>query len=348
MTKEDPKIFCLTPVINEAWILEDFIENAKLWSDYIVIVDHQSSDGSREIAKSHGEVIYVPYDHSGFDEPARRRLLIETARDIEPDSQRILFAVDADEMLAPDPNTDSQAWSEIKKLPPGTTISVDWCLLSSDGERYLKESTNLVGYVDDGAPFETKEIHGARLPSGDAGGIFEWRDVNLLHLKLLDKERQKSRLRWYQVWEYLNNNERNPVSLYRQYHRMDHVDEASWRRVPPAWRSKRNHTVWQGAADSDSQSVYWWDREVLSLFEIHGVDRFRVIDVWGVDWRSKAETVGHDAEREDLSDPRRIADRILHRYLKISQPYHDGHVVRRIDRLLIMLLSTLGYGHSHS
>ncbi len=46
---DKPVLICLTPIRNEAWILERFLQCASLWADYIIIGDQNSDDGSREI-----------------------------------------------------------------------------------------------------------------------------------------------------------------------------------------------------------------------------------------------------------------------------------------------------------
>ncbi|GAG56902.1 unnamed protein product, partial [marine sediment metagenome] len=48
-----PKIICLTPVKNEAWILDNFIKCASLWADHIIIADQDSTDDARKIAKKY-------------------------------------------------------------------------------------------------------------------------------------------------------------------------------------------------------------------------------------------------------------------------------------------------------
>jgi glycosyltransferase involved in cell wall biosynthesis len=46
-----PTIICLTPVKNEAWLLDRFLQATSLWADFIIIADQMSTDGSQEIAK---------------------------------------------------------------------------------------------------------------------------------------------------------------------------------------------------------------------------------------------------------------------------------------------------------
>ena len=68
-----PKIICLTPVLNEAWILDRFIRCASLWADHIIIADQGSTDGSREIAQRYDKVIFIDNKKTGdFNEMQMR------------------------------------------------------------------------------------------------------------------------------------------------------------------------------------------------------------------------------------------------------------------------------------
>ena len=79
-----PKLICLPPVLNEAWILERFIKCASLWADHIIIADQGSTDGSVEIAKRYEKVIFIDNQTDGdFNEMKMRAPLFEAANKIE-------------------------------------------------------------------------------------------------------------------------------------------------------------------------------------------------------------------------------------------------------------------------
>lgn len=44
-------VICVTPLRNEAWILERFLRAAELWADRILVPDQGSKHGSRRIAE---------------------------------------------------------------------------------------------------------------------------------------------------------------------------------------------------------------------------------------------------------------------------------------------------------
>ena len=73
-----PKIICLTPVLNEAWILDRFLKCASLWADHIIIADQGSTDGSVEIAKRYEKVIFIDNKTDGdFNEMKMRAPLLK-------------------------------------------------------------------------------------------------------------------------------------------------------------------------------------------------------------------------------------------------------------------------------
>ena len=66
-----PKIICLTPVRNEAWILKAFLSATSLWADIIIIADQMSTDGSREIARQFPKVKLLENNRSDIQKPVR-------------------------------------------------------------------------------------------------------------------------------------------------------------------------------------------------------------------------------------------------------------------------------------
>src|SRR4051812_45117660 len=115
-----PQVVCLTPVKDEAWILERFLAAASVWADHIVVADQGSTDGSRTIAARFEKVKLVENKSEGYDEGARQRLLLETARAVVP-GPRVLIALDADEALTAGA-TASPEWRRILESAPGTVL----------------------------------------------------------------------------------------------------------------------------------------------------------------------------------------------------------------------------------
>ena len=92
-----PLIVCLTPVKNEAWVLDRFLQCASHWADHIIIADQGSTDGSQEIAKKYPKVMLVENKEKQFQGTGMRKLLLHESRKIP--GSKLLIALDADEIL---------------------------------------------------------------------------------------------------------------------------------------------------------------------------------------------------------------------------------------------------------
>lgn len=80
-----------------------------------------------------------------------------------------------------------------------------------------------------------------------------------------------------------------------------------------------------------SETVTWWDRDVLEFMAKAGVQHFRRIHLWDEDWNRKAAQAGVAG---DFSDPRNPYDRLVHRLLKLSQGHRENIFTRGLEYLL--------------
>src|SRR5690349_7454919 len=115
-----PQVICLTPVKDEAWILDRFLACASEWADRIIIADQGSTDGSREICSLYPKVTVIENPSKSFNEPQRRAMLIDEAR--KTPGPKLLIGLDADEMLSANWK-DSAEWQAALRVPPGTILA---------------------------------------------------------------------------------------------------------------------------------------------------------------------------------------------------------------------------------
>ena len=327
----DPVLVCLTPVKDEAWILARFLACAETWADHIVIADQGSTDGSVEIAEAHPKVTLVHNRSEAYDEGARQRLLIETARRIPAAGPRVLLALDADEFLSANWR-QSEEWDRLRTAEPGTNLAFHWMNVAPGCETGWPSSEPIpFGFVDDGSPHRGEAIHSRRIPTPSGAPQVVCEDLVVLHYQYTDWERMRSKQRWYQCWERLRHPDKRPVTLYRQYHHMDAAIQAATP-LRPDWLAGYE------AAGIDMRSVasashYWWDEELLDLFADHGTEPFRRLNVWDVDWNALSRRVGKMANGA-LRDPRSAWERGVHRWLAYTQPSASRLPVRVVQRAL--------------
>lgn len=323
---------CVTPVRNEAWILDRFLRSTARWADHIVVADQASTDATREIAARHPKVVLVDNPTSGYDEGARQRLLLDAARRIP--GPRLIVALDADEALG---GAETAEWAALRTAPPGTAFAFDWVNLLPDETAWIPREQVILALVDDGGEHRGEPIHSTRLPVGDRRAVVPTRELEVLHFQYLDWTRMASKQRWYQCWEALEHPAKRPTQIYRQYHRMDGFPRDEVHPMRSSWRDALREAALPPPSPG---AVHWWDEEVFDWIVRHGPERFARLAIWDVDWSSVGRRLGRDVAHERVRDPRGRFTRLVHRWLAHSQR-HDPRSAR--TRMLQRMLIPLGW-----
>jgi len=329
-----PVLICVTPVRNEAWILDRFLRCAALWADHIILVDQSSTDASLAIATRHAKARVVHNPGKEWDERSRQELLLASAREIP--GPRILIALDADEMLSAN-FADTPEWQTMLSTPPGTELYME------RGDLYpfcqdigIFHSPWQFGFVDDGRTHNGIFIHGPRLPHDEFGPKLFLADIKVLHYQYTDWARMKSKHRRYEVIETLHDPSRGAISIYRQYHHMDPPNP--WRGpIPREWLDR----YVRSGIDMTSTNIdgtYGTDREVLDYMATHGARRFSRQAIWDVDWAALAKVHGFDRP-ERFADPRTKFEKRVHAWLAVSQG--PGRVFALKNRIISKFLRSV-------
>lgn len=324
---ERPKIICLTPVKNEGWILKEFLESTSLWADYIIVADQGSTDKSLEIIKLFPKVILIDNKSKTFNEPERQKLLLTEARKIE--GENILIALDADESLTAN-SINNPEWEIIKKLKPGTIIKFDWVnVLPKKGTYWLGLYKMPFGFVDNGSEHVGKIIHSPRIPTPPNSPEYFAKEIKVMHFQYADWERMKSKHRWYQCWEIINNPNRSIIAIYRQYHHMYSVKK--FQNIPDEWFKyyKINNINYDNIQGSD---FYYWDYEIIKLFDKYGLAFFSKLDIWDINWNEVAKKNNPDSTKT-YNDQRTKFEKIISLYLIKTQPWMNMFIFKVIDRI---------------
>jgi hypothetical protein len=80
------------------------------------------------------------------------------------------------------------------------------------------------------------------------------------------------------------------------------------------------------------EATYWWDREVLAMFAEHSPQAFRREDIWGVNWYGLLN--GTNGSPINCRDPRGPFDKLVHRWLRKTQPISQQKWVKLVDKAL--------------
>jgi hypothetical protein len=322
-----PSVICLTPVRNEGWILERFLQCASVWADLIVIADEGSEDDSAAVARRFPKVRVVANTAGAFDEGARQRLLLREARRIE--GPRLLIALDADEVLSAGAWTTG-AWARMLAAKPGTSFRFRLQNLRPGLASCWQEACEgLWGFMDDGTAHRGDLLHSRRLPVPAADAVVDLFEFEVLHYQFTDWERMRSKHRWYLCLERLLRPERRALEVHRQYHHMDAVPRRTLRAVRREWFAGYED-LGIDMTRARGGPPYWFDREVVAMIDRHGAGHFRRQDIWAVDWAALAARYGY-GRGERFRDPRSRREKAVHAWLRLSQRGHRGRPVRWLD-----------------
>lgn len=329
-----PTIICLTPIRNEAWILDNFLKSASLWADLIIIADQMSTDGSREIALKYPKVKLIDNNSAAFNEPERQKLLINEARKIE--GQRLIITLDADEMFSPE-IFHSAEWENVLNAAPGTIIKFQWANLLPGFKKMWYGYYFPWGYMDDGtAHNETNKIHSGRIPLPEGHPEIEIRDFKVMHFQYTNWERMESKHRWYQCYEKITFPEKSAVEIYRQYHHMLAIPKESIISVPQEWIDE--YKKLQIDISMNYPDFFdWFEEQIVNMIERYGAAPFKKLRIWDINWVEKAKQYEKE-HPEKYKDPRSLKDKFIQYWLLKTQNKLDKRNFRRVDHFLQKVL----------
>jgi glycosyltransferase involved in cell wall biosynthesis len=284
MLNRSSKIVVITPIKNEEWILDRFLRVTSQFADHIIIADQNSMDGSVEICKKYPKVILIQNPSNQYDEASRQLLLLNTARELIPE-QKIIFALDADEILAANA-TMTKGWHTMLSAQPGTVLFFEKEDLYPTPFQYVSYPMLFpLGYVDDGAEHNPRKIHSKRVPTPDVAIRLYVHDVKILHYTWLRVGNQAAKERMYSVKENLFKTN-NLFNRRRSYNpKINHLADSLVQPVPKEWFDQ-----WEklgiDMTTIPSNKYYWQDFDILKNFQTYGTYRFWLEPIWEFDWEA--------------------------------------------------------------
>lgn len=292
-------IVVLTPVRNEEWIMDRFLAVTSQFADHIIVADQDSWDQTPQICKKYEKVILIRNDAPAFNEAERQTLLINAARDLVP-GEKILLALDADEILAADA-IQSSAWEKMLAAPAGTVLYFQKIDLTPSIDRFFDWGTvpSPLGYVDDGAAHHPEQIHSTRIPAPRSANQLYLHGVNILHYGFTRRRNQSARRRFYSVVE----NTLNLTTVWIRRHRYssyEDFDQYPVKDCSTSWFQDWENQRIDMRTIADSE-FYWQDFEVLRYFQRYGTRRYWLDDLWNFDWEA-CRTVAHDLGLADIPE----------------------------------------------
>ncbi|GHV44252.1 hypothetical protein FACS1894180_5380 [Bacteroidia bacterium] len=324
-----PLLICLTPVRNEAWVLDAFLTATSLWADHIIIADQNSTDSSREIYKKYPKVQVIENNLPKMQMSHTRQLLFDEANKIN--GSKIVFTLDADEVFA-DNFMETAGWKSILNSQKNDVFEFKWVNLygsfvkslpttnkNADGDWVCNYGEKIEGDYPD------NYIHEPRLKYPESANWLVISDLKIIHFARLFTERQKNKENFYQISTVVNEPKKSAVSLFRHYYYKAitvNVDA----RIYDYYRS--NGIDFEKLIKKDIGEYYL--RSIIEMFDEKGTKYFQKLDIWDKTW---LKTLSQIAGNE-IRDPRNAFYKLLHFYFRKTNKYNNTLVIRYLDKVL--------------
>ena len=290
-TEETVKLVGLMPVRNEAWVLGLSLRAALLWVDEMLVLDHASTDGTREVvarvaAEHPGRLRFLAETDPVWREASIRQRLLEAGREA---GATHLCVIDADEVLTG--NLLPSAREAFAALAPGEGLWLPWLPLWRGLDRYRQDQPSpwdvmVLGFRD--APglhyaprLRDYDIHSRRVrgASGERHPVADQRAGGVFHLAHSNWRRLQTKTAWYKMIEITRFPwRRSPAELDDWYSWDLKETGLDLRAVDPAWWLP--YAPWLDEVELDGDC--WYEAECRKLWSDHGPDTFAGLELWGV------------------------------------------------------------------
>lgn len=328
---ERPTIVVVTPVRNEAWVLDAFLTCTSSWADYIILADQHSDDGTREIAQKYEKVILIDNPTQEWYEYLCRTKLLEEAAKIPGD--KVIFGLDADEFLS-EGFENTASWNKIMNAKGNQIFCFNWLNLFDNFStaEYTKMHFEWAAHFDPALAFveeyrtrEKHAVHCSRVPclETERCQYINVDDLWVVHLAKLNHEKMRQKFDFYQVtWVDKNKEKDDPIGMYRGYNKY-YPDKLSYLDVPVRLCRMGDPKDYSFLVKSSDYGKHYVD-EMLKVFEREGTDKFLKLCIWDNPYLKAAGI-----------NPRiPLKYRLLHSYLRKTQSKSDNRLVRFLDKIL--------------
>lgn len=329
-----PVIIVVTPVRNEAWILDAFLTCTSSWADYIILADHHSEDNTREIAQKYQKVILIDNPTFEWYESECRTLLLEEACKIQGD--KIIFGLDADEFLS-EGFENTESWRKIISSKGNEIFCFNWLNLYDDFNTV--EYTNMhfewaahfdtsVDVVGEYRKRESHAVHCSRVPclESDRCRYINVDDFWVVHLAKLNHERVRQKNDFYQVtWMDKNKEKASPINMFRGYSRY-YPDKLVHLDSPVRLCRMGEDKDYSDLVQTPDYGKHYVD-EMIRVFEREGTRKFSKLCIWDNTYLKAA----------GINPKLPWRYRLLHWYLRMTQPHSQCLLVKGIDKVLKVL-----------
>ncbi len=289
------KIVAIMPVRNEDWIIGLSARALLRWVDELIILDHCSTDESRElewsVALEHPERVITLTDNDPiWHEMAHRQRMLESARGR---GATHIVTVDADEVVSG--NLVKHMRLIVEDMPPGMVLQLPWiCLRDSIDQCHRTglwaEQFASAAFVDNPACFWGQrngyDFH-QRAPMGRPEVAFKpvaHAFGGILHLQYSSRRRLLAKQALYKMTEAIRWPERkfgvvNQTYNWSVYGRAESKQaQFDLGPIPSDWWAGYEDLMGYLHVDAEP----WQEAECRKLVKEYGRDKFNGLDLFGV------------------------------------------------------------------
>lgn len=270
------------PTKNEDWVLPTTIKAGKLIADHILVSDQNSDDKTIKLLEKEDKVTILQNTNIDHSNVVRWQLLDEARKIFGKNN--IIINLDADEILPPQMYLKEK--KNIVNNRAGTVFSSPWVQLWRSVNQYRdddsvwnpKKNNKQFMFIDNGKmDYErtyTINDHTSRVPTLKTKKNIPLA-IPLLHLQFVNWERSQMKQIWYQCKEVLNGGESQEIN--NKYRNSQNEDNIQFSPVKSIWIED---IIFSPQLDQVDISKLWYFKEVIEMFEDHGVEVFKELNIW--------------------------------------------------------------------
>ncbi|MBR4339931.1 MAG: glycosyltransferase family 2 protein [Bacteroidales bacterium] len=328
---KEPTKIVITPVRNEAWVLDAFLTCTSSWADYIILADQHSDDGTREIAAKYEKVILIDNPTQEWYEYLCRTRLLEEAAKIPGD--KIIFGLDADEFLS-EGFEKTESWQRIISSDKNEIFCFNWLNLFDNftTAEYTSMHFEWAAHFDASLDFveeykkrEKHAVHCSRVPCLETERCTYTNvdDFWVVHLAKLNHQKMQQKFDFYQVtWVDKNKEKANPINMYRGYSKY-YPDNISRLDNPVKLCCKGDAKDYSYLIKSSDYGKHYVD-EMVQVFQREGTNKFLKLCIWDNPYLKEA----------GINPKIPLKYKLLHSYLKKTQQKSDNKLIKLLDKIL--------------
>lgn len=327
-----PLLIVTSSTRNYGWVTRAFLEGNSRWADYIIIVDQMSTDATRPLIKEYNgkrgddihkaEIVIVDDADMTYKENTRAKMAFLKGRELAAGRDAIYFALDIDEVMAAN-WMQTEDGMKILSSKPGDMFQLEWANIMPDGKNCNRSGWQYKVFHDNGMEWQdtTIQMHTPLLPcvSWNDGLMKDIHDFPLLHFG--DYYTRWTRYKWiyYQFLEIQQRHSKSAITVYRMYQK-EEKDDMVIQPIDKTWLFDDVDII--GAVDTKVTPIF--AEYIKEIVAKEGIKKFQSIDVWTDEF---CQEIGEN-------DPRNAGWKMLHWYLRRTQPSHKCIVWRALDKVL--------------